>query len=85
MDLIQDPVMKKFIQGEQQKQKFQDTVKQLTEECFDFCVTSPGSKLGSSAEHCIVNCVERFIDTTNFVANRIQRSAQSSSSSSGFV
>ncbi|XP_062584980.1 mitochondrial import inner membrane translocase subunit Tim8 A-like [Saccostrea cucullata] len=84
MEILQDPVMQQFIKGEQQRQKFQATVQQLTEECFDYCVTSPGNKLGSSAEQCIKNCVDRFIDTTNFVANRVQRSAMSSSTSSGF-
>lgn len=72
------------LQSEQQKQKFQATVNELTEECFDFCVTSPGNKLGSSVEQCIKNCVDRFIDTTNFVANRLQRSALSATPSSGF-
>uniref|UniRef100_A0A8C4KPC8 Mitochondrial import inner membrane translocase subunit n=1 Tax=Dromaius novaehollandiae TaxID=8790 RepID=A0A8C4KPC8_DRONO len=29
------------------------------------CMDKPGPKLDSRAETCFVNCVERFIDTTN--------------------
>ncbi|XP_022325196.2 mitochondrial import inner membrane translocase subunit Tim8 A-like [Crassostrea virginica] len=79
--MSQDRILQQFIQSEQEKQKFQATVNELTEECFDICITAPGNKLGSSVEQCIKNCVDRFIDTTNFVANRIQRSAFSPTSS----
>uniref|UniRef100_A0A8B9QAY8 Mitochondrial import inner membrane translocase subunit n=1 Tax=Apteryx owenii TaxID=8824 RepID=A0A8B9QAY8_APTOW len=33
------------------------------------CMDKPGPKLDSRAETCFVNCVERFIDTTNLPMN----------------
>ncbi|KAG0729023.1 Peroxisomal biogenesis factor 3 [Chionoecetes opilio] len=36
----------------------------------------PSTRLESRAEGCITNCVQRFIDSTNFVANRLQKPPQ---------
>jgi len=71
--------MQRFIAAESQKKKFQDIVHSLTEECWDKCVTDrPGQKLGGSTESCIVNCVERFVDTANFVVNKLQTQSRTS-------
>ena len=65
-----DLEMQKFILAEQEKAKFQGLVHNLTDTCWDRCVEKIGSKLDSRTETCLVNCVERFIDASNFVANR---------------
>ena len=40
--------------------------------CWDQCVTgNPGQKLGYKAEGCLQNCVNRFLDSANYVANRL--------------
>ncbi|KAK3100365.1 hypothetical protein FSP39_018792 [Pinctada imbricata] len=56
----------------------------LTSDCFDTCVDYPGQKLGSRAEKCITNCVERLIDTNNFVMNRMARLPTPSTSEINF-
>ena len=69
----------------------------MTENCWDTCVNVPGQKLDRKTESCIVNCVERFIDTSNYVVNRLEKEGDtytkkeanalgggSGSSSSGF-
>lgn len=71
-DALNDPGMQRFVEAETQKQRFQQLVQTLTERCFDTCVDKPGQKLDSKNESCLVNCVERFIDTTNFVVNRLE-------------
>ncbi|MCL4122189.1 UNVERIFIED_CONTAM: hypothetical protein GTU68_057747 [Idotea baltica] len=32
----------------------------------------PSTRLDGRTESCLVSCVERFIDSSNFVANRLQ-------------
>ena len=71
-----DLEMQKFILAEQEKAKFQGLVHNLTDTCWDRCVEKIGSKLDSRTETCLVNCVERFIDASNFVANRFAQIGQ---------
>lgn len=40
----------------------------------------PGPKLDSRAEMCFVNCVERFIDTSQFILNRLEQTQRSKGS-----
>jgi len=77
LDAIEkDPQLKRFIELESQKQRFQVLVHGLTDQCWDVCVDKPSTSLGSKTETCLVNCVERFIDATNFVVNRLEKSPQ---------
>ena len=68
---IADPELQRFLQVESEKQKFKHLVHNLTDICWDKCIDKPVSKLDSKSESCLVNCVERFLDTTNFVVNRL--------------
>lgn len=60
---------------EQQKAKFQNQVHLFTDTCWEKCIDKPASKLDSRTETCIINCVERFIDTSVFMANRFGQKA----------
>lgn len=71
-DMLQDPGMQRFVEMETQRQRFQQLVHSLTDRCWDSCMGTPGQKLDSRTEACITNCVERFIDTTNYVVNRLE-------------
>ena len=51
---------------------FQGLVHELTERCWDKCMDKPSTKLDSKTQHCMSSCVDRFIDSTNFIANRLQ-------------
>lgn len=76
-----DPQLQRFIQIETEKQRFQVLVHGLAEQCWDVCVEKPGSRLDSKTENCLSNCVNRFIDSSNFVVNRLEKTQQFSSSS----
>nr|CAD7428407.1 unnamed protein product [Timema monikensis] len=65
-----DPQLQQFIEIETQKQKFQFLVHGLTDICWELCIDKPSSRLDNKSEHCLKNCVERFIDCSNFVLNR---------------
>jgi len=73
---LQDPAMQHFVQAETQKQRFQQLVHGLTEKCWDLCMQTPGSKFDRKTESCFGNCVERFIDTSNFVVNRLEKEGE---------
>uniref|UniRef100_A0A2R9A752 Mitochondrial import inner membrane translocase subunit n=1 Tax=Pan paniscus TaxID=9597 RepID=A0A2R9A752_PANPA len=66
-----------FIEVETQKQRFQQLVHQMTELCWEKCMDKPGPKLDSRAEACFVNCIECFIDTSQFILNRLQQTQKS--------
>eukprot|EP00069_Balaena_mysticetus_P010548 bmy_20702T0 len=72
-----DPQLQHFIEVETQKQGFQQLVPQMTELRWGKCVDKPGPKLDSRAEGCFVNCLERFIDTSQFILNRLEQTQKS--------
>ena len=72
-----DPQLRHFIEVETQKQRFQQLVHQMTELCWEKCVDKPGPRLDSRAEACLVNCVERFIDTSRFIVKRLEQTQKS--------
>ncbi|TRY60122.1 hypothetical protein DNTS_006436 [Danionella cerebrum] len=72
-----DPRLQQFIEIESQKQRFQQLVHQMTEVCWEMCMDKPGPKLDSRTEVCFVNCVERFIDTSKFILNRLEQTRKS--------
>ena len=76
-----DPELNRFIQVETQKQKFQQLVFALTDTCWEKCIESSSlrNRLEPKTESCLVNCVERYLDTTNFIVNRLETVRGSSS------
>jgi import inner membrane translocase subunit TIM8 len=68
---IGDPQLASFIEQENQKQRFQTVVHTLTEQCWDLCAPSISSRLDGKSETCLANCVERFIDSSNFIINKL--------------
>lgn len=60
-----------FIERESKNQQFQRLALNLTDICWQLCIGAPGRSLDSSTQNCLVNCVERFIDTSNFIAYRL--------------
>ncbi|XP_038633793.1 mitochondrial import inner membrane translocase subunit Tim8 A-like [Scyliorhinus canicula] len=81
--LSADPHLQQFIEVESQKQKFQQLVPGLTELCWDKCMDKSGPRLDSRTETCFVNCVERFIDTSQFILNRLEQTQKSRMSPEG--
>ena len=74
-----DPQIQRLVEIETQKARFQALVHNLTDICWEKCIDRPAARLDSRAETCIVNCVERFIDTSNYVVNRLSDISKRSS------
>mmetsp|Transcript_16758 Transcript_16758/g.24125 ORF Transcript_16758/g.24125 Transcript_16758/m.24125 type:complete len:96 (+) Transcript_16758:182-469(+) len=65
--------MQAFIEAENQKAAIQAAISKLTETCWDKCVGKPGARLSGGEQECISNCAERFIDTSQFVMQRMAK------------
>ncbi|EDL00617.1 putative mitochondrial import inner membrane translocase subunit Tim8 A-B isoform X1 [Mus musculus] len=68
-----DPQLQRFMEAEVQKQRVQLLIHHMTELCWEKCMDKPGPRLDGRAELCLVNCVERFIDTSQFILNRLEQ------------
>lgn len=68
---IGDSQLASFIEQENQKQRFQSVVHALTEQCWELCSPTISSRLDGKSETCLTNCVERFIDSSNFIINKL--------------
>ncbi|KYN30423.1 Mitochondrial import inner membrane translocase subunit Tim8 A [Trachymyrmex septentrionalis] len=77
-----DDQLQRFIEAEKTKRHFQELVYGLTDVCWEICMDKPSSRLEPKVHKCLVNCVERFIDTTNYITNRLERVASSMQSES---
>jgi import inner membrane translocase subunit TIM8 len=78
---ISDPQLASFIEQENQKQRFQAVVHTLTEQCWDLCAPSISSRLDGRSETCLANCVERFIDSSNYIINKLGQEGASNAAS----
>lgn len=84
--LESDPELARFVAEMEQNSRMKKTAEKLTLECWDLCVSNPNvSRFDSKTESCLVNCVDRFIDSSTFIVNAFSNKAQSTlSSSAGF-
>ncbi|KJE92695.1 hypothetical protein CAOG_03610 [Capsaspora owczarzaki ATCC 30864] len=66
-----DKELQQFVEIEQQKARFHAQVHKFTEMCWDKCIDKPGNRLEAKEEACLTQCVERFLDSTHFIVNRL--------------
>eukprot|EP00890_Picochlorum_soloecismus_P001507 jgi/Picsp_1/2357/NSC_05820-R1_mitochondrial import inner membrane translocase subunit tim8 len=76
------PQLQQFIMQEQAKAQLQQTISRLTEECWNTCISSPGSYFSNREKACLDNCAKRFLETTQFVVKYYQSKSGGSSDSS---
>lgn len=81
-----DPELARFVAEMEQSSRMKKTAEKLTLECWDLCVTNPNvSRFDSKTESCLVNCVERFIDSSTFIVKAFSNRAQQTMSSNEFA
>jgi len=61
------------VRNEVQQQTLQELFVKISERCFDACVTKPGSKLSSSEQKCLTQCMDRYVDTMTVVSQTMQK------------
>eukprot|EP00053_Salpingoeca_punica_P001789 m.34919 g.34919 ORF g.34919 m.34919 type:complete len:91 (+) comp11217_c0_seq1:137-409(+) len=74
---LDDPELRRFLEEQSQVAQFTQQALFYVDLCWDKCVKSPGSKsIGggndTKTETCLVNCVDRFMETTMFMLQRLQ-------------
>ncbi|XP_008821837.1 putative mitochondrial import inner membrane translocase subunit Tim8 A-B [Nannospalax galili] len=72
-----DQQLQRFVEVETQRQRVQLVIHHITELCWEKCMDKPRPRLDGRAEVCLVNCVERFIDTSQFILNRLEQTRKS--------
>ncbi|KAK7463787.1 Mitochondrial import inner membrane translocase subunit tim8 [Stygiomarasmius scandens] len=61
-----------FLEKEQTQAKLHSTVHNFTTMCWDKCVTStPSTRFSRGEESCLMNCVDRFLDSSIFLVKQI--------------
>ncbi|XP_077433658.1 mitochondrial import inner membrane translocase subunit Tim8 A [Vanacampus margaritifer] len=68
-----DPQLEQFIEMASQNLKIHQRAREFMEVCWEKCMDKPGPKLDSRTDACFANCVERFIDTSQFILNRLEQ------------
>jgi len=69
-----DKELQEFIMKEQQQEIFRTAISKMTDTCWEKCFPgAPGKSLDGKTETCIANCVERFIDTSLQLTQRMQQ------------
>ncbi|XP_017876754.1 mitochondrial import inner membrane translocase subunit Tim8 A [Ceratina calcarata] len=76
--VVVDDQFQAFILRESKHQEFQRFALDLTDICWELCMGTPGRALDSGTKLCLANCVDRFIDTSNFISYRLRNIVLSS-------
>jgi len=71
-----DSKMQFWLNNEQKKIELQSYINDLTKKCWDRCNVRISNSLGSGELNCINNCVERFLDSSSFIARELPARAQ---------
>ncbi|VDM32767.1 unnamed protein product [Hydatigera taeniaeformis] len=52
---------------------------QMTQKCFEKCISRPGTSLDNSEQKCLGNCMDRYMDSMNLISkvfvNRLRQEA----------
>ncbi|KCV71445.1 hypothetical protein H696_02392 [Fonticula alba] len=67
--------LQRLLQERQSLSIFEEATLHYTSLCFDKCIGRIGTKLDSSEQTCLSNCVERFFDVSESVLYHIAGSA----------
>ena len=65
-----------YFQAETERQRFRAVLQEVTSSCWDKCMGTPSTRLDRRTESCFAHCIERFVDTGNYVINRLEREGQ---------
>ena len=68
-----DPQLQRMVT---QKVQMNQTMQELTEKCWDVCMNTPSHSLDNRTQTCVKNCVQRFLDSSNFVYNRLAKEGE---------
>lgn len=59
-----------------QQQALAEMSQNITQKCFEKCVSRPGSQLDTKQQSCLAMCMDRYIDTMQAVSHRVMQRGQ---------
>ncbi|QDZ17761.1 mitochondrial import inner membrane translocase [Chloropicon primus] len=65
------PQMMSFLEQEKKKAAVNEIIGQLTNICWDKCMSTPGRKLSYGEEQCLSNCAQRFFESSQILLQKI--------------
>mmetsp|Transcript_8033 Transcript_8033/g.16426 ORF Transcript_8033/g.16426 Transcript_8033/m.16426 type:complete len:81 (-) Transcript_8033:80-322(-) len=65
------PQMMSFLEQEKKKAAVNQIIGQLTNICWDKCMSTPGRKLSYGEEQCLSNCAQRFFESSQVLLQRM--------------
>jgi len=69
--------LQKFVAEQEATVRSQAAILQHTKMCWDTCITStPSTSFSRSESNCLHNCVDRFLDTSLYLVQRVQQQQQ---------
>ncbi|GAA6037800.1 hypothetical protein JCM8097_005044 [Rhodosporidiobolus ruineniae] len=69
--------LQQFLEAEQTKARLQTQIHQFTDTCWDTCVKGqPGARFSRGEESCLVNCVDRFLDSSIYIVKSLEQQQQ---------
>jgi len=69
--------LQSFLDREQAQARLQQSIHTFTSMCWDKCITgTPSTRFSRGEESCLVNCVERFLDTSLFMVKKVESQRQ---------
>lgn len=75
--LESDPELARFVAEMEQGERLKKATYKMANDCWDLCVTNPNvSRFDSKTESCLVNCVERFIDSSSYIMTAFANKAK---------
>jgi len=75
-DATKKEIQTALVQGQRQAQAHGQLLA-FTSMCWDKCITgTPGTRFARGEEACIANCIDRFVDTSEYLLGQIQRQQQ---------
>ena len=60
--------LKKQLKAEMALATMRELITEMTERCYDKCISKPGSSLDSYEQRCLGNCMDRYLDSWNTVS-----------------
>ncbi|GAA93919.1 uncharacterized protein L969DRAFT_44268 [Mixia osmundae IAM 14324] len=65
--------LQSFIEQQQAQARVQQSIHTFNDMCWTKCITgTPSNRFSSKEEQCLVNCVDRFLDSSLFIVKRLE-------------
>lgn len=76
--------MEQFVAHEQQRMMLQQMISQISSECFDKCISTPGRSLSSREQECVRCCTQRWKESSRFIMQYLAARGEQAQANAGY-